>query len=129
MREFGAVLQHVTRREGRPLAFAGAALAQIEDTLLRDSAATFLQRCSRVEIDRIPDAAIAQAIEQPIDEQGGSIDPGALTRAVAATSWYAFMVQLVAFYTWKAAADPATGITARKPIAASQRQRRESGAS
>ena len=110
-RELGAVLQHVTRREGRPVAFAGAALAQIEDTLLSDDAATFLQRCSRVTIDRIPDADVAHAIQEPIRANGGSIEPAALARAVNATSGYAFMIQLVGFHTWKAARDPASGIT------------------
>jgi hypothetical protein len=111
VREFGAVLQHVTRREGRAVAFAGAALPQIEDTLLTDSAATFLQRCSRIDIDRIADVAVARAIEQPIVEAGGSIEPDALNLAVSATSGYAFMVQLVGFYTWKASARPALRVT------------------
>ena len=34
LREFGAVLQHVTRREQYPIAFAGASLPSIDDTLL-----------------------------------------------------------------------------------------------
>lgn len=112
VREFGAVLQHVSRREGRSVAFAGAGLAQIEDTLLSDDAATFLQRCARIEVDRLEDAAVAQAIAQPIEERAGTIDPEALAQAVAATSGYAFMVQLVGFYTWKAASDPTVGVTA-----------------
>lgn len=66
IREFGAVVQHVTRREERPVAFAGAALPQIEDTVLSDDAATFLQRCSRHDIGRLDLPATKSAID-PIE--------------------------------------------------------------
>ena len=102
IRRFGAVLQHVSRREQRPVAFIGAALPQIEDTLLSDDALTFLQRCSRYDIDRLDRTATRRAIAEPISEHGRSIDPSALDRAVTATSGYAFMVQLVAFHSWQA---------------------------
>lgn len=112
LRDFGAVLQHVTRREQHPIAFAGASLPSIDDTLLSDDdIATFLQRCSRYDIDRIGPADAAAAIAQPITDRGGVIDGDDLERAVAATSGYAFMIQLVGFYTWKAAANPSGGIT------------------
>jgi len=111
VREFGAVLQHVTRREQRPIAFAGAALPQIENTLLSDDTATFLQRCSRYDVDRLAPSATRRAIAEPIEARGGTIDDEALERAVEATSGYAFMVQLVGFHSWKAAADPTAGIT------------------
>ena len=111
IREFGAILQHVTRREQRPIAFAGAALPQIDDTLLSDDSATFLQRCSRYDIDRLDLKATASAIAEPIRQRGGSIDAAALDAAVGATSGYAFMVQLVGFHTWKIASDPATGVS------------------
>ncbi len=112
IREFGGVLQHVTRREQRPVAFAGAALALIEDSLLSDTAATFLQRCSRYDVDQLDPAATRTAILGPIEQRGAAIDPEALEVAVAATSGYAYMVQLVGFHSWKAADDPESGITA-----------------
>ncbi|MCP3975495.1 MAG: ATP-binding protein [bacterium] len=112
IRQFGAVLQHVTRREQLPVAFAGAALAQIEETLLSDDVATFLQRCSRYDIDRLDPQATEFAIAGPIQQRGGTIDEQALTTAVEATSGYAFMVQLVGFYSWKAAPDPTAVVTA-----------------
>ncbi len=43
---------------------------------------------------------------EPIIQRGSSIDPEALDKAVAATSGYAFMVQLVGFHSWAAAPDP-----------------------
>ena len=106
VRQFGSVMQHVCRREGRPVAFVGAALPQFEDMLESDDAATFLQRCSRFDIDRLTPAATRLAILKPIEDRGAAIEPEALDEAVAATSGYAFMVQLVGFHSWAAAADP-----------------------
>ena len=102
IREFGSVLQHVSRREERPVAFVGAALPQIEDTLLSDDAITFLQRCSRYDIDQLSPQATRRALAEPISEHGRSVDAAAVDRAVAATSGYAFMIQLVGFHSWQA---------------------------
>jgi len=81
--EFGAVLQHVTRREQQPVAFAGASLPSIDDTLLSDDdIATFLQRCSRYDIDHIGDSDAALAIAEPIIARNGAIDDQDLARAL-----------------------------------------------
>ena len=107
LRDFGAVLQHVTRREQLPIAFAGASLPQIDDTLLSDDdIATFLQRCSRYDIDRLDDTATSAAIATPIRDRGGVLSADQLRRAVRATSGYAFMIQLVGFHIWRRAGDP-----------------------
>jgi len=113
LREFGAVLQHVTRRELLPIAFAGASLPSIVDTLLSDDEiATFLQRCSRYDIDRIKPEDASEAIVKPIRNRGGGIAEDDLARAVTAAAGYAFMIQLVGFHIWKAASNPADGISA-----------------
>ena len=112
IRQFGSVIQHVCRREQRPIAFVGAALPQFEDVLESDNAATFLQRCSRYDIGRLDPAATRLAIAKPIEDRGASIQPIALDKAVAATSGYAFMVQLVGFHSWDAAGEPLSEITA-----------------
>ncbi len=111
VRELGGILQHVTRREGRPVAFAGAALPHIEDDLSDDQAATFLLRCSRYDIGLLDDDATRNALEVPIHRSAATIEAGALERAVEASGGYAFMVQLVGFYTWKAADEPTEGIS------------------
>jgi len=112
VREFGSVLQHVTRREGLPVAFAAAGLPLIEDTLLTGDAATFLQRCARCDIDFLDGDAAASALQRPIEEAGGSITADALDSAVGAASGYPFMVQLVGFLSWEAAKVQAPAITA-----------------
>lgn len=114
IRQFGSVMQHVCRREGRPIAFVGAALPQFEDELESDDAATFLQRCSRYDMERLVPAAARFAISKPIEDRGASIDPEALEQAVAAASGYAFMIQLVGFHTWAAAPDPPSHIGAEE---------------
>ena len=111
VRDLGGILQHVTRREGRPIAFAGAALPYIEDRLLRGQLATFLQRCSRYDIGPLDAAATRNALETPMIRSAATIEDRALQRAVRAANGYPFMVQLVGFYTWKAAHDPAAGIS------------------
>ena len=125
IRQFGSIMQHVCRREERPIAFVGAGLPQFEDELESDDAATFMQRCSRYDMERLDTAATRLAISKPVEDRGASIDPEALDRAVAATSGYAFMVQLVGFHTWAAAQDPAAHIGAKevaKGIAEAQRR-------
>ena len=105
IRQFGSVLQHVCRREGRPIAFVGAALPQFEDELESDDATTFLQRCSRYDLERLSPDATRLAISKPIEDRGAGIDPDALEEAVDATSGYPFMVQLVGFHSWAASTD------------------------
>lgn len=106
VRQFGAVMQHVSRREQRPIAFVGAALPQFEEQLESGDAATFLQRCARYDIGRLDEAATRLALAQPVEDRGASFDAAALEEAVAATSGYAFMVQLVGFHSWAAAPEP-----------------------
>ena len=125
VREVGSILQHVTRREGRPIAFVGAALPSIEDGLLSGDTATFLQRCSTYELGRLDLAATRAAIARPIDDHNSHIAIEALEAAVAATAGYPFMVQLVGFHSWKAAEDPQVGITSTEvSIGISEAERR-----
>ena len=127
IRQFGSVMQHVCRREGRPVAFVGAALPQFEDELGSDDAATFLQRCSRYDMERLGADATRLAISKPIKDRGTSIDPDALENAVAATSGYAFMVQLVGFHSWATASDPAPRIGLREVATGISEARRRIG--
>lgn len=117
MREFATALQHVTRRELKPVAFVGAALPTVEDTLLTDPGMTFFQRCARARLERLSPADAARAIEGPILDNGGWIAADALDLAVRTASGYPFMVQLVGFHAWDICDDPATGIT-RKHVQA-----------
>lgn len=112
VRELSGILQHVSRRERRPVAFLGAALPFIEDKLFTGSVSTFIQRLSRHDIGLLDRAAAFTAIDAPIRAAGGSIETGLASRAAAATGGYPFLVQLVGFHVWRAAADPRSGVTA-----------------
>ena len=103
LRDFATTLQHVTRREELPIAFVAAGLPSIDDTVLQDSAITFLQRCSRHEIADLSEAATTKAFAEPIAAHGGRISDDALRRAVGASNGYPFMVQLIGFHSWRAA--------------------------
>lgn len=111
LREFATTLQHVTRREARPIAFVGAGLPSIDDTVLQDSAITFLQRCSRHEIAELSGAATATAFAEPIAAHGGRISDAALRRVVEASNGYPFMVQLIGFHSWRAASGDPPNLT------------------
>ena len=127
IRRFGSIIQHVTRREERSVAFVGAGLPGIEDRFLSGDAVTFLQRCSRRDIGPLDDRAAATALEVPIRDLNASITPDALRAAVRAVSGYAFMTQLVGFHMWKAASDPYAGITSREAAAGIAEAERQLG--
>ena len=61
LRTLGIVVQEVTRVGRLPMAFIGAGLPTIEDTLLADTSITFLQRCARYEVGFLdPPAAVGR---------------------------------------------------------------------
>ena len=109
--QFANAIQHVSRREQRPVMFIGAGLPEVEDTILADDGITFFQRCRRAEIGPISDPDVRIALEQPILDAGGWIERSALDAAVVAASGYPFMVQLIGFHAWEHAQDPKAGIT------------------
>ena len=111
MREFATALQHVTRRELRPVAFVGAALPNVEETLLVDPGMTFFQRCARARLEPLSPAEAGLAIERPIRDNGGWIEADALDLAVQSAGGYPFMVQLVGFHTWDICENLVAGIT------------------
>ncbi|WP_420611460.1 ATP-binding protein [Candidatus Spongiisocius sp.] len=49
-RRFGAVIQKITRRAQQPVAFVGAGLPRLLTDLMSGDAATFLQRCRRLDV-------------------------------------------------------------------------------
>ena len=111
VRDVASAVQIVTRRQQRPVAFAAAALALIEDTHLADANMTFLQRCARARLGALAPADVREAIIQPIRDAGGKIDVGALTEAVDATLGYPYMIQLIGFHAWNMRERPAVSIS------------------
>jgi len=104
-------IQQVTRREQLPLAFVGAGLNEMEDTILADDGMTFFQRCARAPLSPLSEAEARFAIEQPILNSQRRIEAAGLDAMVLAASGNPFMVQAVGFAAWEHAGE-ATMITA-----------------
>lgn len=112
IRQFGGIFQLVSRRPERPIAFAGAALPELEDRLMTGAAATFLQRCNRHEIGNlaIPDAETA--LRSPIETAGAQIGDEALQLAAEVSGGQPYLIQLIGADMWDECADPVAGIAA-----------------
>lgn len=111
LRTLGVAIQDVTRVRRLPLAFVGAGLPLLEDTLLADAAVTFLQRCARYEVGDLDPHETWVALAEPVRELGGSMTPEAVEHAVEASQGYPFLIQLVGFHAWEAAAQPTVEVT------------------
>lgn len=111
IRQFGGVFQLASRRSERPIAFAGAALPELEDRLMTGEAATFLQRCNRHEIGDLPMSDAEAALRVPIETAGGRIDDAALRFAAEASGGQPYLIQLIGADIWDECADPVAGIT------------------
>lgn len=127
LRTLGVVIQEVTRVGQLPVAFVGAGLPVLEDTLLSDTSVTFLQRCARYEVGFLDAAATWAALAEPVRQSGGLIAPEAVEHAVAVSEGYPFMVQLVGFHAWEAAADPVSTVTLQDVEAGAEVARRRVG--
>lgn len=110
-RELAAAIQHVTRREQRPVALVLAALPEVTETVLADPGMTFFHRCARAEIGLLGYDATRRALQVPIGQAGGSIDHEGLDLGTRASGGYPFMVQLVGFHGWESCADKAKQLT------------------
>ena len=101
--ELAVTVQHVTRRELLPMAFIGAALPEIDETLLADRGMTFFQRCARARLASLLPDDTAAALRQPIQQAGGHIDDNALEHLVSASGGHPFTIQLLGYHTWEMA--------------------------
>lgn len=127
LRTLGIVVQDVTRIGQLPMAFIGAGLPMLEDTLLADTSVTFLQRCSRYEIGFLDPPAAWTALAEPVRQLGGRMAPEAVEHAVAVSQGYPFMIQLVGFHAWRAASDPSAVVTLEDMVAGAETARRQVG--
>lgn len=102
VRDFAKVFQHL--RGGRsPVAFLGAGLPELRETILSGRDATFLQRCKRYEIGNLSDRDTRRALGLPLADRGRTVAAEDLARMVRASRGYPYMVQLVGASTWDAA--------------------------
>ena len=127
LRALGIVVQDVTRIGRLPVAFVGAGLPMLKDTLLADTNVTFLQRCAQHEIGLLDPAAAWTALSEPVRQHGGHMDPAALSHAVDVSQGYPFLVQLVGYHAWEAAVDPTVAVTLDDALAGAETALRRVG--
>ncbi len=127
LRMLGIVVQDITRIARLPMAFVGAGLPVLENTLLADTHVTFLQRCTRHEVGFLDHAAAWSALSEPIRERGGRLAPNAAEHGVAVSQGYPFMVQLIGFHAWEAAPDPTSAVDLNDMRAGAEEARRQVG--
>ena len=127
LRMLGIVVQDITRIARLPMAFIGAGLPVLENTLLADTHVTFLQRCARHEVGFLDHAPAWSALSEPIRERGGRLAPDAAEHGVAVSQGYPFMIQLIGFHAWEAAPDPTSVVALDDMRAGAEVARRQVG--
>lgn len=103
MRQLGNEIQLLVR-QGVNVAFAFAGLPASVDGVVVDGALTFLQRDKHVELNRLADLRVADSFEETMKRASKPVAPGVSDLLAAAAAGYSFMVQLVGYYAWRAAA-------------------------
>ncbi len=115
-RRLAADIQSITKIEGLPLAFVGAGLPEMADTVLADRKMTFFHRCHR---DRMPSTDYDGAwrcLRLTIRDAGGSADGEALDlMASAASGAIPFKLQSIGYHAWALSGAPERAIY---PVAA-----------
>ena len=103
LRELGNEIQLLIR-QGANVAFAFAGLPTAVDDAVGADALTFLQRAKHVELTRLSNVEVSASLADTVARAGGRLSAEAATLMTAAAVGYPFMVQLVGYYTWQAAA-------------------------
>ena len=105
VRDFAKIFQHL-RGCRLPVAFLGAGLPELRDTILSGREATFLQRCKIYEIGDLSQRDTRRALGNPFASAGVSVASADLDRMVQASRGYPYMVQLVGASVWDAISHP-----------------------
>lgn len=106
LRRLGDDIQHITKRESRPLAFMGAGLGELRHGLLSDQKMTFLQRCAREDVGLLAPEMVAPGLRSPVEAAGGRIADGAVRAVSAAGPMLPFRLQVVGRKMWDMAGAP-----------------------
>lgn len=119
IREIAVAVQHLIReKKNVALVFAGITTGVMD--IINEKSLTFLRRAKSEELGSIPTAEVARALRSTIEKSGLSIGDDALDSAAHATEGYAYLIQLVGYYVWRAAkrhADTSTEITPEDAVA------------
>lgn len=100
MVQLAAIYQHFVR-ENRRISLLMAGLPANVSTLLSDKTVSFLRRAEMVQLGRIDDFEIEDALRKTIEEGGRSSSATSLENAVKAIDGFPFMMQLIGFRAWE----------------------------
>ncbi|MGO5374319.1 ATP-binding protein [Bifidobacterium thermophilum] len=102
MRSLATAVQHLIR-EQRNIAFVFAGLPSMVEDVVNDKVLTFLRRAERRHLGDVPLEEVRNAFKETITANGLTTDEATLDMLAAATNGYPFMIQLVGYWTWRAA--------------------------
>lgn len=118
LRRLGDDIQHITKRESRPLGFVGAGLGELRHGLLSDQKMTFLQRCAREDVGLLTPEMIVPGLKAPVEAAGGRIADQAVRVASGAGPMLPFRLQLVGRKMWEMSGAPGVEIDERSAVEA-----------
>lgn len=102
VREIATAVQFLIRDDQNiSLVFAGIPTGVLD--LLNGKAMMFLRRAKPEELEAIPLAEVRDSLRRTIEDSGLFADGAALDKAAEATAGYAYLIQLVGYYVWRAA--------------------------
>lgn len=110
--ELGALIVAIHRinQKGLPVLLFGAGLPAI--AALSGDAKSYAERLFVFpKIDALPDDAAANAIRQPIEEEGETIEPEVLDAIVAMTHGYPYFLQELGYQVWNASPHSPIAVT------------------
>ncbi|MDE0498580.1 MAG: ATP-binding protein [Acidimicrobiaceae bacterium] len=110
-RRLSSDIQHIARRQQMPLAFIGAGLSEMKNTLLRDRKMTFFHRCEPFDMAPLDFSDSLVGLSAPITDGGGSIAEDALALAAEEVQGSPYKLQLIGDMAWKLAGAPHKPIT------------------
>lgn len=87
-------------REGKKVALVMAGLPTNVTDLIDDERITFLRRARQRHLGRIGDVEVAGAYRRTVEVGGKTIGDDALNMAVQAANGFAYMMQLVGYFSW-----------------------------
>ena len=100
--EIATAVQHLIR-EKRDVVFVFAGLTTGVLDFINNPVITFLRRATSEELAVIPEEAVREAFRETFFTTGLEIDGEALAASSAATSGYAYLIQLVGYHVWRVA--------------------------
>ena len=104
-------LQHVSKRQRLPLAFAGASLPEIKHTYLEDDRFSFFRRCGSVDLPTLDGADATRFITESVKAGGGACTLEAVRMLADACGGLPYHLQLLGDHAWRIAGAPAGEIT------------------